>query len=72
MTALDLDDDEALVIFEFLSRYQESGQLTVAHPGEDRALANLLCLLEKQLVAPFGPDYDRALAEARQRLSAPE
>lgn len=55
MTAIDLDDDEALVIFEFLSRYQESGQLTVAHPGEDQALANLLCLLEKQLVAPFSP-----------------
>ena len=65
---LELTADEALVLFEFLSRYSESDSLSVVDQAEQRALWNLQCLFERQLVEPFRPDYAALLAAARDRL----
>ena len=63
-----LTADEALVLFEFLSRFEESNELTIVDQAEERALSNLLGPLQKQLVAPFHEDYVEQLRQARNRL----
>lgn len=65
---LELTADEALVLFEFLSRYSESDQLSIVDQAEQRALWNLQCLFERQLVEPFRSDHEEQLAAARERL----
>jgi len=55
---IEFTKDEALVTFEFLSRFTESEQNGIF---EDQAEQKVLCLLEgqleKQLVEPFMPNY---------------
>jgi hypothetical protein len=65
---LELTRDEAVVLFEFLSRYSDSGALTIEDQAEQRALWNLLCLLERQLVEPLRSEYGELLRQARERL----
>ena len=48
-----LTKDEALVLFEFLSRYAETDRLNIEDSAEQQALWNLTCLLEKALTEPF-------------------
>lgn len=60
-----LEDDEALVLFELLA----SGRLPDAVDTPQRnALWALEALLQKQLVAPFSPDYSTLLERARASL----
>jgi hypothetical protein len=64
-----LDADEALVLFEFLSRWSNDGKpLEVADAGEATALDAILAQLEKQLVDPFRADYAERLQKARAEL----
>lgn len=65
---ISLTADEALVLFEFLSRFEESNKLTIVDQAEERALSNLLGPLQKQLVRPFQEDYVDQLRQARNRL----
>lgn len=65
---ISLTADEALVLFEFLSRFEESNELTIVDQAEERALSNLLGPLQKQLVPPFQDDYLEQLRQARNRL----
>jgi hypothetical protein len=69
--SLDLTADEALVLFEFLSRYSDSERLETVDQAEQRALWNLCALLERSLVPSFDPDYADQLASARGRLRDP-
>ena len=39
-----LTNDEALVLFEMLSRFSDSNNLAIAHQAEERALWNLTYL----------------------------
>ena len=55
--SLNLSADEALVLFEFLWRYGDSGQLEIVDQAEQRALWDLCALLEKVLVEPLDPAY---------------
>jgi hypothetical protein len=55
-------------LFEFLTRFSEKKGLTVEDQAEARALWNLLCLLEEQLVEPFLPEYSELVQQARERL----
>ena len=68
---IELEPDEAIVLFEFLSRYCEQDALSIEGKSGQVALWNLLCLLEKQLVEPFLPEYNRLVQEARDRLHGP-
>ncbi len=63
-----LTPDEALVLFEFLSRYSDTGELRIEDQAEQRALWNLCCLLEKELIEPFDPGYAKLLQSARDRV----
>ncbi len=65
---IELTKDEALVLFEFLSRFSDDEKLNIEHQAEERALWNLTCLFEKELAEPFRNDYDELLEAARKRL----
>ena len=62
---IELSSAEALVFFEFLSRFSNDDQLEIEDQAEARVLWNICCLLEKQLVEPFMQDYDQLLKRAR-------
>lgn len=68
---LELTGDEALVLFDFLQRFDDEGALVIRDQAEERALWNLHSLLQKQLVEIFHPDYKALLAAARDRLRDP-
>jgi hypothetical protein len=63
-----LSADEALVLFEFLSRYSDSDELTIVDQAEQRALWNVCCSLESELAEPFSDRYGELLEAARGRL----
>ncbi len=63
-----LSSDEALVLFEFLSRFVDTDRLEIIDQAEEVALWRLLGNLEKVLVVPFQPDYHDRLRQARDRL----
>lgn len=66
---ISLTKDEALVIFDFLSRFSESdSKLTIEDQAEERVLWNLYCDLEKILVEPFQEDYGKLLKQSRERV----
>jgi hypothetical protein len=61
-----VSEDEALVLFEWLSTLDGS---TLDAPERD-AVLGLLAALERTLVAPFQPNYGELLMAARARLSS--
>ena len=63
-----LTKDEAIVLFEFLSRFSDKDTLDIEHQAEERALWNLTYLFEKELAEPFCKDYGNLLEAARDRL----
>ena len=64
-TMIAMDDDVALVLFELLtSERMENG----LEAPERNALWALQGYLEKALVQPFSPDYDKVLQSARASL----
>ena len=63
-----LTDDEALVLFEFLARFTDSELLGTEDQAEQRALWNLHCLLERQIVASFAPNYRELLLASRNAI----
>lgn len=65
---IEITKDEALVLFEFLSRFSETATFEIEDQAEERALWNLTCVLEKILVEPFHPDYLDIIKAARDRL----
>ncbi len=65
-----LTPDEALVLFDWLHRVEDSKEdLPVEHHGERVALWHLSALLERELVEPFRADYRSLVEAARQRLA---
>jgi hypothetical protein len=66
--SIKLSKAEALVLFEFLSRYSNEDKLIIEDQAEQRALWNLQCVLEKELMEPFMANYSELLASAREGL----
>ena len=64
---IQLSGDEALVLFDWIGRFNENGDATFRDQAEERVLWNIEAMLEKSLVAPFG-DYLDLLAQARDRV----
>jgi len=68
-TTIKLNKDEALVLFEFLSRINDKELKEIF---EDQAEQKILWILEgqleKQLVEPFKPDYNDIIREARNKI----
>ncbi len=65
---LKLSSDEALVLFEFLTRFRETEQLIIEDSAEQEVLWGLLYSLEKVQKTPFDSDYRDQLRHARERL----
>ena len=61
-----LSQNEALVLFEFLSRFSDSGRLAVDDQAEERVLWDVCALLERDLVDPLRPNYGELLRKARE------
>lgn len=75
--AVRLNSDEAIVLFELLSRWSNAkGGATPSSEcfestAECAVLNSILAELERQLVAPFESNYEDTVRDARTRL-APE
>ena len=67
MVTIDLSQDEALVLFECLSRFKERGAFVIEDQAEERVLWDVHCVLEKVLVEPFQADYRAKVDAARDR-----
>jgi len=65
---ISLTKDEALVLFEMLSRFSDTDKLNIEHQSEERALWNIKCLIEEIIVEPFKDNYIELLQAARERL----
>jgi len=66
-----LSRDEALVLFEFFSRFcGGDDDFTMRHTAEYLAFMRVSAQLEKALVEPFRPEYAELLQAARDRLAA--
>jgi hypothetical protein len=67
---IELTADEALVFFELLARWGDTGDLTVPlrHQAEQRVLRDILAMLESTLVEPLLPNYNELVSEARKRI----
>lgn len=63
--AVTLSSEEALVLFEWLTRCDSAGLLEVEDGSEQRVLWKLEGQLEKQLVATLAPNYRELLTAAR-------
>ncbi|MDP2562341.1 hypothetical protein [Psychrobium sp. 1_MG-2023] len=63
-----LTKDEALVLFDFLSRFSNEDKLSIHDKAEERALWNLTCLFEKSLPEPFSKEWQSIIEGARNRL----
>jgi len=66
-----LSEDEALVLFEFLSRFCQSDNLTIEDQAEQRVLWDALAQLESQLTSPLRADYEQLLRRARIAVRDP-
>ncbi|MEM1355686.1 MAG: hypothetical protein AAGC44_12750 [Planctomycetota bacterium] len=66
--AIELTHDEALVVFDFLTRFSDTDQLQIEDQAEQRALRNLQCVFEKALVEIFDPQLPELIEAAKNRL----
>ncbi len=60
-----LTKDEAIVLFEFLSRFSDTDELSIEDQAEARVLWNMCCGFEKTLAEPFDPEWNKILHAAR-------
>jgi hypothetical protein len=64
---LTLSSDEALVLYGWLNRFNQS-QPAFEDQAEQRVLWDIECILEKEVDALFGGNYRELLLEARERV----
>lgn len=62
-----LSSDEALVLFEWVSRFN-AAENEFEDQAEQRVLWDLESMLDSALVAPLSPDYAALLGAARGRV----
>lgn len=69
MKSIQLSRDEALVLFEWLSKTDPRDSHAVpVDDVEATALDGLQCALEKELIEPFENNYLELVCAARERL----
>ncbi len=67
---LSITEDEALVLFEFFARFDETDKLQFEHAAEYLALLRVSAQIDKTTFAMFSPQYRSLLATARERIAA--
>ena len=65
---LQLSPDEALVLFEWVSRFNKTRASAFEDQAEERVLWDLESRLESALAEPFRKDYAETLTRARARV----
>lgn len=60
-----LTSDAALVLYDWLTRFNQREETAFADQAEERVLFDLEAMLEKALVAPLQSDYAALVAQAR-------
>lgn len=65
---IELSEDQALVLFDWLCRLNDSSAAAVADTAEQRVLWDIQSGLESVLVAPLQTNYESLLAQARKRV----
>jgi hypothetical protein len=66
---VELTEDEALVLFEYFERLDETGEIAFTHPSEYVALQRVAGQVCKGTSAMFKANYAELLAAARERVS---
>jgi len=66
---LTLSKDEALVLFELLSRFSDQEKLEIKDKSEEQVLWNVQGDLEKLLSETFSKEYSSLLDKARKNLT---
>ena len=64
-----LSNDEALVLFECLVRFEDTDEFTFKHAAEYLALLKVSAQLEKS-VPVFKPNYPELLNTAREKVAS--
>ncbi len=62
---LELSQEQALVLFEWLANFNKSEGRHFNDQAEERVLWDIEAMLESALVEPFDPRYVELLAKAR-------
>ena len=65
---IELTSDAALVLYDWLRRFNQREETDFADQAEERVLFDLEAMLEKALVAPLQADYAELLAQARSHV----
>ena len=65
---LELSREEALVLFEWISRFNKSESSSFEDQAEQRILWDLEAMLESKLFEPFDANYPEMLARARAKV----
>jgi hypothetical protein len=65
---LEVTSDEALVLYDWLTRFNQRDNTEFADQSEERVLYDLEAMLEKVLMAPLQSDYAELLAQARSNV----
>jgi hypothetical protein len=65
---IELTSDAALVLYDWLTRFNQREKTDFANQAEERVLFDLEAMLEKALVAPLQSDYAELLAQARSHV----
>jgi hypothetical protein len=65
---LELTSDAALVLYDWLTRFNQRDEADFADQAEERVLFDLEALLEKALVAPLQSNYALLVAQARSNV----
>ena len=64
-----ISEDEAVVLFEFFERFDDTQELFFVHPAEFIALEKVAGQIYKTTSAMFRQEYGKILDEARARLA---
>jgi hypothetical protein len=65
---IELTSDAALVLYDWLTRFNQREEIDVADQAEERVLFDLEAMLEKALATPLQSDYAELLAQARSHV----
>lgn len=69
MITLSLSNSQALVLFEWLAKQDETDSLIYEHHAEERVIWKIQGQLESVLVEPFWEDYVEILKRARVEVT---
>ena len=68
LICLKLTSEEALVLFDWISRFNEDDKNVFQDQAEQRVLWDIEAILEKQLAEPLDENYNKLLKSARDKV----